>query len=116
MGTDRLLCTFLTLTLTHLSHVIITSFSYTCGLYQVVFLDIFSRGVALTSWVASLNFGLLCLAGMSIRPFVVDAPRMRSEAVTHACAETLHESMCGPDQGRIQGLVDGCAPGSAPGR
>ena len=40
-------------------------FSFAIGIYFVAFLDIFNQTSATTSWVSSLNYGILCNSGIS---------------------------------------------------
>ena len=49
--------------LTHINHAIALGFIFTNGIYQVTFLETFSKGSTLTSWVSSVQLGMLCLAG-----------------------------------------------------
>ena len=59
----------LTVVLTHINQFIILGFLYTCGIYQIVFLKTFQQGVTLTSWVMSVQLGMLCLAGIYAASF-----------------------------------------------
>ncbi len=38
-------------------------FSHAIGIYFVVFRDIFEETAGVTSWVSSLNYGVLCMSG-----------------------------------------------------
>ncbi len=43
-------------------------FSFAIGIYFVAFLDIFKQTSATTSWVSSLNYGILCNIGKDMSP------------------------------------------------
>ena len=49
--------------LTHINFAIILGFVYTNGIYQIIFLEVFSRGSTVTSWVSSGQLGMLSFAG-----------------------------------------------------
>ena len=47
-----------------LSTFMTTGFSYTIGIYFVVFRDVFKQSSSAASWVSSLNYGTICLTGI----------------------------------------------------
>ena len=53
-----------TVAFTCVNQFVTLGFIYTCGIYQIVFLQTYSEEVTFTSWVMSLQLGMLCLAGM----------------------------------------------------
>ena len=47
-----------------LTYFMTTGFSYSIGIYFVILWDVFQEDSSTTSWVSSLNFGVLCMIGM----------------------------------------------------
>ena len=45
------------------AHLLTSGFSFSIGVYYVEFLNVFNQSKGTTAWVASLNFGILCLVG-----------------------------------------------------
>ena len=48
---------------TFFSHIVAIGFSYAISVYYVEFLAVFNESSGTTSWLSSLNYGMLCLIG-----------------------------------------------------
>ena len=48
---------------TFFSHIVAVGFSYAISVYYVEFLAVFNESSGTTSWLSSLNYGMLCLIG-----------------------------------------------------
>ena len=62
---------------TFFSHIVAVGFSYAISVYYVEFLTVFNESSGTTSWLSSLNFGVLCLMGVYMRLFFYNFSNVR---------------------------------------
>ncbi len=67
-------------------------FSYSIGVYYVVFLDVFGHSSGITAWMSSLNFGSAMFIGKSVQPTTDNGSKWNLKELT--CCQFLDIRQC----------------------